>query len=238
MTNKILFIGGTHGDEPIGVVTLKQLGETRGDFDWIIGNPRALQQQTRYTERDLNRSAPGNMASLIYEEKRADEIIQKSQNYQYTVDIHGAKNDMGICILITNPTRENFALATQFNIQSIVIWPSITPEMQYPMSEFFPCGIEIECGDKTASQTMKQLTQILNDFLDGKIENTQQKNIYRMIGPLNKNEIEKNSILREFEEINLNNEKITPVFLGTYDYPEIIGYKLKKLSDEELKKYF
>ena len=59
-----------------------------------------------------------------------------------------------------------------------------------------------------------------------------------MIGPLNKNEIQKNTILKEFEEINLNNEKITPVFLGTYDYPEIIGYKLKKLSDEELKKYF
>lgn len=248
MKNDILFIGGTHGDEPIGVVALKHLSEKRNDFDWIIGNPPAIQRNVRYIENDLNRSAPGDLLDPIWEKRRAAEILQISKKYTYTIDIHGAKNDLGIFILIANPTRENLLLASLLNIKNIVIWPSITPEMKYPMSEFFNCGFEIECGLKEEYPTSEKLLIILNEFLDLLSEGIDLqnkklnkkilgKNVYEMVGSLKKSEVPNTLNLKEFEEIDIQGEKIAPIFIGTYEYQEILGYKLKKLSDESIKKY-
>jgi len=44
---QLLFIGGTHGDEPIGVDALRELESRSRVFDWIIGNPPALQAGKR-----------------------------------------------------------------------------------------------------------------------------------------------------------------------------------------------
>jgi len=79
---KILFIAATHGNEPIGVDVLQRLEKTRTNFDWIIGNPKALAQNTRCFEGDLNRSAPGDAASPLYEKRRAKEILDLSKQYE------------------------------------------------------------------------------------------------------------------------------------------------------------
>jgi len=137
MKNNILFIGGTHGDEPIGVRALESLSRERQDFDWLIGNPIALEAGTRGLTGDLNRSAPGDPTSNIYTERRAAGLVTKSQNYKYTIDLHGATNKTGIFIIICNPKPENFALAKRLNIKRVVYWPNFSPELNGPLCEFF-----------------------------------------------------------------------------------------------------
>jgi len=238
MKNDILFIGATHGDETIGVRALETLEQQRDDFDWIIGNEKAYKKNARTFTADLNRSAPGNLVSATYEKRRAAEIIDRSKQYTYTIDLHGTYNNTGIFLIVTNPSEENMRLASMFDIDKIVIWPSITPEMQYPPSEFFSCGLEIECGNQENLETQGKLEKILNTFLDsykqkekgGWEKRLDQKQIYKMYGPLPRNPDTEKLPLREFEEVKYEGETFTPVFISTYDYEDVLCYKLKKLS--------
>ncbi len=115
MTSKkdILFIGATHGDEPIGLEALCEIRRRCPElyFDFIVGNPRALQQAKGWIDYNLNRAAPGDSGAREYEKRRAYEVLEMAKNYQYVVDLHGTKTKAGIFIIITNPKKENFYLS-------------------------------------------------------------------------------------------------------------------------------
>lgn len=242
---KVLFIGATHGNESIGLEALQTLS-SRNDFTQIIGNPRALELNQRYTEYDLNRAAPGNQDAAEYEKRRAIEIIKQAQEYPYTIDLHGTDQPTGIFLLVTNPTPANLRLASYLNIPNLVIWPSVTPEMQYPMSEFFPCGIEIESGPQTNPQTTIELAEYLKDFLDNLaereadpnwIKRLAKKNLWEMYDSISA-EPELLNKLKEFQLVTHQNETFAPIFVGTYEYQNILGYKLKPYTLQEFKTKF
>ncbi len=242
---KILFIGATHGNEIIGLEALAMLPNQVG-FDVLVGNPRAKEQGVRFTEFDLNRAGLGDPNAPEYEKKRAAEIYEQVKSYKYAIDLHGTYQNTGVFLLITNPTPTNLRLASYFNIQNLVIWPSVTPEMQYPMSEFFPCGLEIESGPQTDPQTTTTLASHLRDFLENLAEREAdvdwikrlgQKTVWEMYGsiPAEPGLAEK---LIEFKLINHHHETFAPIFVGTYKYSDILGYKLKLLTPQEFKTKF
>ena len=232
--NKTLFIGGTHGNEPIGVKALESLEKTRDDFDWIVGNPRALEKNKRFTDADLNRSAPGMLTGATYESRRAAELLSLAKKYDCVIDLHGTVQDCGLFVIITNPTKENLELATRFEIDRIVIWPAITPDLNGPLSEFFPVGLEIECGLKDDQRTQKELERVLRDFLDGRGTNNKIKNkeIYEVCGELRGDPGVK---LKEFEEVTISGETFCPLLIGAYDdFYGVTCYKLKKRDPKSL----
>lgn len=236
MKNDILFIGATHGDERIGVDILRELTERRQDFDWIIGNPKAFEQGSREYEGDLNRSAPGNPTSDAYASRRAAEILRLAKNYCSVIDIHGTKANTGIFIIITKVTQENLELASRFDIQNIVIWPSFSPELRGPLSEFFSCGLEIECGPKDSPIIREQLASILEAFLaargtnrESAPERTQQR-FYEVYGSLLDDE--QSPCLKDFEEITIDGETFCPLLVDEYKQRQsIVCYKMKRITD-------
>lgn len=211
--NNTFIIGGTHGDEPIGVRALENLSQQRSDFDWEIGNPLAYEQGIRKTDGDLNRSGPGNPESEVYEERRAAELIASSKKYEVTIDLHGTSKLTGCFIIITNPSPENIALAKTLNVERVVYWPALTPELEGPISEFFPCGLEIECGPKEDPATQAELERILNRYLDGEPCQVEQR-FYEVYGQLETDpeEIE----LKEFQEVTIGDETFAPLLVGSY----------------------
>ncbi len=234
---KILFIAATHGNEPIGVEVLQRLEKTCDDFDWIIGNPKALAQNTRCFEGDLNRSAPGDAGSPLYEKRRAKEILDFSKQYDITIDIHGTSNNTGIFIIITNPTEINLALAAALPIENIVIWPSISPELAGPLSEYFSCGLEIECGDKDDPKIHEMLYTLLTDFLNNpRISPTWQKdiakkNVYEVYGVLKNEKNIDTKNWKEFTEVTYNNETFIPLLIDTYtNINGVLCYTMKRQS--------
>ncbi len=244
-TKDILFITATHGDETVGVLALQELQKRRPGVEWIIANEPAFLQRKRFIDKDLNRSAPGDLNSDKYEVRRSREIINLSKKYLYCLDLHGNDSNTGIFTIVTNPTRANLRLASMLEIKKIVIWPSCTPEMKYPNSEFFSCGLEVECGPKSGLEVANELVNILTKFVDLKKEADYSildwgkllvdKEIYVMVGSLSKNEIQKGTTLAEFGPIKINNERLYSIFLGVYPYEGVIGYKLSKISGEEIK---
>lgn len=241
--NNILFIGGTHGHEPIGSTILKKISARRNDFDWIVGNPKALAQNTRFYETDLNRSAPGLKNSTVYEERRAAEIIERSKQYTYTIDLHGSQRNNGVFLIVTNITIENLRLASLFSIDKIVLWPSsAAKEQQGPMSEFFPCGIEIECGEKNDPNIYQKLEQKIVDFLDNYTDREltdwkselATRSIYKMYGSLKNSECKNKNDLKEFTPTTVGGEQFCPLFVGSYTYSDLLCYKLRQMSLEDV----
>lgn len=242
MKNDILFVGATHGDERIGVEVLCELERRKKGFDWIIGNPKGFERGSREYEGDLNRSAPGDPSSSLYAHRRAAEILALSKSYESVIDIHGTNANTGIFIIITRPTETNLELALRFNISNVVIWPSFSPELSGPLSEFFSCGLEIECGPKESPAIRKQLLSILEAFLaqreagSGSARVASQgmpRRFYEVYGSLAQGE--KGTRLSEFEEVALNGETFYPLLVDEYRQRQnIVCYKMRRLMKPPL----
>lgn len=86
---KVLVIGGMHGNETLGIAVVKAL-EVRplSSVKAVIANQPALDQNVRFTGADLNRSFPGSSDSLVYEERRADELMNLARDYDVVLDFH------------------------------------------------------------------------------------------------------------------------------------------------------
>lgn len=247
MKKKVLFIVATHGDEPIGLLAISKLAKRMDKFDWIIGNPRALLQNKRYIDRDLNRSASVTQTDGSYEITRAKEIIVLSKKYRYMIDIHGTKKQTGIFIIITKVSKENLELASRLDIQRIVLWPSFSSELKGSLSENVNCGIEIECGDKDNPLVIGGLVDVINKFIDKKIETKidwrkvmMKKKTYIMVDSLKIGTDINIDKLREFENVFIGDKQYVPLFInsGYKDRNKIICYLAKEISLGEVENLF
>lgn len=113
---EIAVIGGTHGDEPMTAEAVYEVAsemEDRSDIDnsvkLIVANERALSQDVRYTEADLNRSFPGDKDSEIYEISLAGKIMDLLENSDAVLSIHSSMSAppaFAITTYIKNPVNQ------------------------------------------------------------------------------------------------------------------------------------
>ena len=101
MNPKITFIGGTHGDELVGVEVIKKLEnyltdkKVRGEINLLIANPLAVKEGKRFIDQDLNRLFSIDLIdnlkekkNLNYEQERVTQIAPLLQNQDFVFDIH------------------------------------------------------------------------------------------------------------------------------------------------------
>lgn len=85
---RVLVIGGTHGNERLGIQLVSLLKKNPlPNIDAIIANPRAVAANTRYTESDLNRSF-GDLFPGTYETRRAKYLRAVTGQYDVVLDLH------------------------------------------------------------------------------------------------------------------------------------------------------
>lgn len=120
---KILVLGGTHGNEPLGPKLVAELKKRPiPNVKAIIANPRALQANQRFTQQDLNRSFPGNKQSLVYEERRAAKLVALCQNFDVVLDFHNTLCDDNDCVFIgqtASPILLN--IASWLNLKRVIV---------------------------------------------------------------------------------------------------------------------
>lgn len=234
---KVLFILATHGDEYFSIEVFNKIGKyfpkDKYGYEWIIGNEIALKEKIRLTQSDLNRSAPGNLQSNIYEEKRAAEIMQMSKKYTCIIDIHGSVSQSGIVTIIPKPTIENIILAGLLPIKRNVIWYTKESLRKGPIVQFCKCpAIEIECGPKNSKDIQKKLFKIIEQILcnsknisfKNMADNIVKKNFYKIYGKQN---MDKN-IYKDFQKIEVNGEQFIPFLANQYE--KVACYKMKKID--------
>ncbi|RJR30427.1 hypothetical protein C4564_00415 [Candidatus Microgenomates bacterium] len=219
-----LFITALHGDEGFGADAIKDIESKlpKDQYQWIIGNPEAYTKGVRYIEADLNRIAPGNINSKIYEERRAAELVNLSSSYSFIIDIHGTNANSGIFVLITNPTPQNVLLAAMLPIKNVVIWASKKSKVKGPLTQFTYCpAVEIECGPKLSNEVIQELKGVLlRIIIDNKhstselLQNSIQQKYYEVYGTATG--INTKS-LKEFEKVKIDDEEFYPLLINSYE---------------------
>lgn len=237
---KVLFIAATHGDEPISVSVMKRIEKSLSKkdyaYDWIVGNPEAYEKNVRYIEKDLNRSAPGDISSGTYETKRAAEIVELAKKYDAVVDLHWTSTDLGVVSIVPYPNEENISLAESFGLKRNVIWYSQSSKKYGPIAQYAGVpAVEIECGSKDNPEMEGSLYKLIFNFLEanklGKpIKNAQKPEFYNVYGKIPG---DSSASFEDFVATTYREETFYP-FLSGNDYSDIICYKMNKIQRSKI----
>lgn len=220
--NKVLILCATHGDEGFSIPVVQKL-QKKFKFDWQISNPKALEKGVRFTDKDLNRSGPGNSKSKYYEERRAKKLITLAKKYETVIDLHGTVSNTGCFIILSDPNWQNIELAKKLYVENIVLWPSLMPTGA--LTQFIPNSLEIECGPKNDKKTAQKLEQILENYLEGRPNKLNQK-FYIVTGKFTKNT---KKPMKDFIKFTYQGSSFYPLLVGRY--PGIKCYMMQMLSD-------
>lgn len=101
-------LGGTHGNEPIGVHVIQHFKSFNQKtflhhFETFHANPKAFQKKVRYIDSDLNR-AFGSEIPIEGNEKN-ESIMLKNKiigKFNFIIDLHTTTSNMGITVIITH----------------------------------------------------------------------------------------------------------------------------------------
>jgi hypothetical protein len=237
----ILFIYRTHGDEDVGEYALKALAKQKRvtapkiTYDTIVGNPAARKKDVRFTDCDLNRSAPGSQNSKLYEERRAWEILRIAKGYEAVIDLHGTTARSGIFTIVTKSTKKNLSLAMALPIQHVVIWESAGPSKTGPITQFVNRGVEVECGPQNSKKIIGELATILGQITSRGLRavDPSRKKIFVVYGKIIKEEYGNRKIVwRDFKIAEYQGEKFYPLLVG--QYKKYVCYKMKVLTKNQI----
>lgn len=162
---EIAIIAGIHGDEPCGVEAVKDFLRTNPQVNkpvkFIIANEKALAEQDRYIEADLNRLFSENISlkpETIHEHKLAERIKQEVKDYKYVISFHS-----------TQSSDEPFALYNSLtdNIKTVLKNLSLTKAIATPASSLTELEnvIDVECGHQNTSTAEENAKYLLTEFL-------------------------------------------------------------------------
>lgn len=235
MNKKLLIIISTHGNEAIGMDAVKKLKEKKLNkyFDVLIANPKALKQNTRFIDCDLNRYYPGEKNSTIYEKRKAYENLKIARQYKYIIDIHEASKGMDDFVIIPREKLGNKFPIEFIDLEKVLLWP----EPKGSISELLDNAIELEFGSKNRDRNNMSLKamKIIEDFInniyfDKKI--FKQKKYYYVYGELFLRDclVDYNCFV-DFEEVNNGGEIFLPLLTKQYlEKDGIICYKIKRVK--------
>ncbi|MEK7099348.1 MAG: succinylglutamate desuccinylase/aspartoacylase family protein [Patescibacteria group bacterium] len=232
----LLFLAAVHGDEGFSIPILQGLERDFPQcFSWVVANEEALRRGIRFTDTDLNRSAPGESASPHYEMRRAAQILETAKGYRFVIDVHGTTAESGIFVIVSNPTPCNIALAAALPIANVVIWASKPPRKFGSLTQFVDCGVGIECGPKNSIVVQEDLRHILTAFLTAGVrpDPIRRQNWFRVCGKIPSGHGLEG--VRDFQETFIDDECFYPLLVGQYE--DVFCYMMQKIDFHDLLGY-
>lgn len=245
---ELVVVGSVHGDEPAGKKAIKNLLERDLKFmkpvKFIIANEKALEQDQRFLDADLNSSFPGNPDSDKYEERLAAEISEHVKG-EKVIDLH-----------TTHSTEKPFANVKNFEDETVEMLKdsgvensACFPENTGVLIEMASTGILVETGPQGTEKAVKDAEKVLENFLicQGVIEGECTRSdpeLFQHFDTVqgdwvfeaeNFQKVEKGEIYatRENEELEAE-EEFYPVLMSTDGYEGKLGYKAEKVEKKKL----
>ncbi len=145
----VALIGGVHGNERIGVDTVrwarKHVAPDTGTIYFIEGNPRAIEQGVRFTEKDLN-ACFFNSQGTALEERRARKLMPILAQCDATLDLHASNSKKATPFVICEENGMAFARLLNFPIITTG-WDALDPfSTDAYMNKRGKVGVGVECG--------------------------------------------------------------------------------------------
>lgn len=223
MKMKIAIIGGTHGNEPVGIEVIKHLEQKKAassvhDYDCFLANPRALKEKKRFVDTDLNRSFGSKGTRIGNEEIESERLTSKIKgNYDFILDLHTTTSNMGLTVLLNN----DHELTRQAAVRIQKVMPEVKIIEGMKMNEDCPytsnligAGLTIEVGP------------VANNVLDAKLILETKKMVMAVL----EWDFEKKYDLKDIVHYKSFGEYEFPKESGWYIHPNLEGADFKELS--------
>jgi succinylglutamate desuccinylase len=192
LIRRVAIVGGTHGNEWTGIHLVKKFAHFaeliyRPSFETftLLANPKAVEANRRYIDRDLNRCFDtedlSNLALTGYEDRRAKEIAAQlgpkdCPNADAIIDLHSTTANMGLTILPSSTHLFNLRLCAYLSkfYPDVRVLLGVQCSQNSPMlRSLSPLGCTIEVGavsqgilDARYVEQTEMLVFAMLDYLD------------------------------------------------------------------------
>ena len=237
---EIVVIGSIHGDEPAGKNAIESLiksNQFEKPVRFIVANEKALKQDKRYIDSDLNRSFPGDPESEKYEERLASRIMEKIEG-KTVLDLHTTHSYPEPFANIKS--IEDVEYVKECNVDTAVYFPEESGALTGQAE-----GIVIETGYQKSEEAVKNAEEVTKNFLAsrGVIDeeySTSDPEVFRYYETVegdyeflanNFQRVEAGTVYarNESEEL-VAEEAFYPVLMSTNGYDGQLGFKAEKLD--------
>jgi len=121
----VAVFAGVHGNELAGIRVVNYLRRnielTAGTLHLVYGNPRAIDAQTRFVEKNLNRCFQESaLSGDTYEEKRAVTLMQLLDTCDALLDLHAYNEPHGEATPFVITEENAFSLVSQFDVSYVI----------------------------------------------------------------------------------------------------------------------
>lgn len=229
---KILLIAATHGNELLGVKLYERLLKRRSvlleHIDFLIGNPRAYANKSRYVEYDLNRAY--RQAGGSYEHQRARQITEyiRVTKPEIVLDMHTTNCIQPPCLIVPNLEGE----AKKRLLRSSHILNILQVE---PMGDIATLGDSVVGYEVPSSQINAELldaiAEDLQRFIDRSAPN-RTKRLFKMQGKIYKRDVGP-AQARTFVNFQMHTLGYVPIMTGENSYKRQTDYLGFKASAPE-----
>lgn len=227
---KILILGSQHGNEVLGINLYNYLLEHRPHLapyvEYLCGNPKASEKNTRFIETDLNRSYHTDGHS--YEEERSKEVLAfiEASAFDYVLDAHTT----------TAPIKELFITTTLKDENRKIIAASLTPLIVEIPDEItdhalignVPASVSLEFNEDYARE--KSTLEGLAEFIERLVKDTPVEPFERRLLHVT-GLIEKDEDTEGFVNFELSPQGYYPVLYGEKNYTNYLGFKAESRGD-------
>lgn len=141
---------GVHGNEKAGIRAVKNavknLDITAGKVYFVFGNPKAIENNVRYKEKNLNRCFELSNRGTSYEDIRARELMLILDECELLLDLHASNNPESTPFVICEVN--GLKLAEKFDVEIVSTgWNALEPgSTDHYMNLKGKIGITLECG--------------------------------------------------------------------------------------------
>lgn len=236
-------IGSLHGDEPAGKNAIEKILDEDIEFkkpvQFIIANERALEQDVRFTDCDLNRSFPGDEDSEKYEERLAAEIMEKIEGTK-VLDIHTTHSYPRPFATFSNLNDATRNLLKSSGVENAVYFPNNNGTLNGQID-----AIVVETGYQKSKEAESNAVDTIKNLLaaEGVIEgdfDTSEPEIFKYYETVEGDwEFTAENFVKVKAEESFaerNDDKLVakkpfyPVLMSTNGYNGQLGYKARKIE--------
>jgi succinylglutamate desuccinylase len=229
MKKKIAIVGCLHGDELIGKYVLDELTKSNNlNIRFFLGNEKAIKQNKRFIETDLNRCFPGKKDGN-HEEKLAHNLTKKLCKYDLVIDIHSTTAKTDPFIIITKQNKKIIDFVKKIPIKNTVFMRNSIASGK-ALIDHVQCGISLEFNkDFDPIQVKNTIIDTINNIYKNKEQTKFSKQESFEVYDIIKKSDVKYPEINNFRLTKLDNDSFYPILFGTDAYKDILCLKARRL---------
>lgn len=222
--HKVTLVCCVHGNEVFGSDVFDYFADRLDEFTGlsiILANEKALKENRRFIDSDLNRVFPGNPHG-DYENSLASNLLRVIDPSSYVIDIHTTTSPLDFTPIITNYNKGTRQILNQCSSKEIVLMENGSKSLIGQ----FKSGVSLEYGEGYVknNSVILSIDKMVKLLITGKGVQSRPRKLFRCSSVLPK-DFDLPPKSENFKEIEGTN--ILPFLIFEKYYTEYAGFSLQ-----------